>query len=117
MRTIYFLKTCNTSLRILKNLPTDKFELIDIKSQPISLCQLDKMKKLSGSYENLFSRRAKKYHQMGLKNQDLTEKDYRRLLLDEYTFLKRPVIVIDNQIFIGSSKKNEASLLLAVAKI
>ncbi len=113
MRKIYFLKTCNTSLRILKNLPTDTFEMQDIKESPISAFQLDEMKNLSGSYEKLFSRRAKKYHQMGLKNQDLSEKDYRRLLLDTYTFLKRPVVILDDQIFIGSSKKNTTALFEA----
>ena len=116
MRTIYYLKTCDTSLRILKNLPTEIFDLIDIKQHPLTSNQLDEMLKLSGSFEALFSRRAKKYHQMGLKNQDLSKKDYRRLLLDEYTFLKRPVVIFDSQIFIGSSKKNVTNLLEAVNK-
>ena len=104
-------------MRILKNLPTDFFEMQDIKQSPISLSQLDEMKKLTGSYENLFSRRAKKYHQMALKNQDLSENDYRRLLLNEYTFLKRPVVIIDDQIFVGSSKKNIAALFEVVSRI
>lgn len=117
MRKIYYLKTCDTSLRILKNLPTEKFELIDIKQHPLTAGQLDEMLELSGTYEALFSRRAKKYHQMELKNQDLSEKDYRRLLLDEYTFLKRPVVILDSRIFIGSSKKNVVNLLETVNKI
>lgn len=117
MRKIYYLKTCDTSLRILKNLSTEKFELIDIKQHPLTAGQLDEMLELSGTYEVLFSRRAKKYHQMELKNQDLSEKDYRRLLLDEYTFLKRPVVILDSQIFIGSSKKNVTNLLEAINKI
>lgn len=114
MSKIYYLKTCDTSLRIIKHLPKDKFELIDIKSNPINADELGEMHKLSQTYEALFSRRAKKYHEMGLKNAALSEKDYRRLLLDEYTFLKRPVVIIDQQIFIGSSKKNVADLMEAV---
>jgi len=104
-------------LRIIKQLPKDKFELIDIKSNPITVDELDEMHKLSQTYEALFSRRAKKYHEMGLKNEELSEKDYRRLLLDEYTFLKRPVVIIDQQIFIGSSKKNVNNLFEEVKKI
>ncbi len=104
-------------MRIIKRLPTDSFEMQDIKQLSISHTQLDKMKKLAGSYEKLFSRRAKKYHQMGLKNQDLSEKEYRRLLLDEYTFLKRPVVIIDDQIFVGSAKKNVSELFEAVLKL
>ena len=63
------------------------------------------MKALSGSYESLFSRRAMKYKALDLKNKDLAENDYRQYILDEYTFLSRPVIIVDNEIFIGNSKK------------
>jgi arsenate reductase len=42
---------------------------------------------------------------MDLKNQVLSEADYRQFLLDEYTFLKRPVFIVDQEIFIGNSKK------------
>ena len=62
------------------------------------------MKKMAGSYEALFSRRALKYKSMGLKEKKLTEKDYRDLILQEYTFLKRPVAIVNNKIFIGNTK-------------
>ena len=106
MKKIYFLKTCDTCKRILKSIPLDGFILQDIKSEPITVEQLEEMKRLSGSYEALFSRRAKKYKAMDLKNENLTEKNYQQLILEEYTFLKRPVIIIDNQVFIGNSKNN-----------
>ncbi len=93
-------------MRILKAINLDGFEMQEIKTKPITVIQLDEMVKLSGSFEALFSKRAKKYKQMDLKNQLLTEKDYRQLILDEYTFLKRPVIIVNNKIFIGNSKKN-----------
>jgi arsenate reductase len=105
MKKIYHLKTCDTCRRIIKSLKLDSFEYHEIKTNPITVSQLEQMGKLSGSFESLFSRRAKKYKQMDLKNQDLSEKDYRQLILDEYTFLKRPVVIIDNEIFIGNSPK------------
>ena len=105
MKKIYHLQTCDTSRRILKSINFDGFELQEIKSTPITVAQLEEMVALSESYESLFSRRAKKYKQMDLKNQQLSEKDYRQLILDEYTFLKRPVILINDKIFIGNSKK------------
>ena len=117
MKKIYYLKTCDTGKRILKQLPLEFFEMQEIKKEPIRVSQLEEMKQLAGSYEALFSRRAKKYHQMGLKNQELKEKDYRQLLLDEYTFLKRPVVIIDAKIFIGSARKNIDTLLQEVQKI
>lgn len=105
MKKIYCLGTCKTCQRILGELePLDDFEVQDIKVEKITAKQLDHMKKLAGSYEALFSRRSRKYQSMGLKNVDLKEKDYRKLILEEYTFLKRPVIIVGNQIFAGSAK-------------
>lgn len=106
MKKIFHLGNCNTCQRILGRITDlDSFDLQEIKTQAITPTQLDQMKELAGSYESLFSRRAMKYRSMGLHEQELTESDYRRLILEEYTFLKRPVIIVDEQIFIGSSKK------------
>lgn len=113
MKKIYYLKTCDTCKRILKQIPLNGFELREIKTQPITVKQLEEMYSLAGTYEALFSRRSKKYAAMDLKNQLLTEKDYKQLILEEYTFLKRPVILVDDKIFIGNSKKNIEALLKA----
>ena len=106
MKKVYHLKTCSTCVRILKELqlPSD-FILQDIKSEPITVKQIDEMKSLSGSYESLFSKRAKLYKEMGLKNANLSEADYKHYILDHYTFLSRPVIIYNDTIFIGNSKK------------
>lgn len=110
MRKIYYLKTCDTCKKIIKSLPTTQgFVFQDIKEQPITVQQLDEMKGLAGSYEVLFSKRAKLYKEMGLKDETLTETDYKRYILEHYTFLNRPVIVIDNQIFVGNSPKVAAN--------
>lgn len=84
---------------------TTGYVLQEIKTQPITAQQLDELYSLTKSYEVLFSRRAKKFTQMGLKNEPLTEKDYRQLILDEYTFLKRPVIINGNEVYVGNTKK------------
>lgn len=106
MKKVYYLKTCNTCLKILKelNLPSE-FILQDIKNEAITVTQLEEMKTLSGSYEALFSKRSNLYREMNLKNQDLTERDYKQYILEHYTFLSRPVIIVDVNIFIGNSKK------------
>ncbi|MEM9858575.1 MAG: ArsC/Spx/MgsR family protein [Bacteroidota bacterium] len=111
MKKVYYLSTCDTCNRIIKDLDLDdNFEFQDIKTEKITPEQLDRMRSLSGSYESLFSRVARKYKELGLKNKNLTEDDYRQYILDEYTFLKRPVFIIDDQIFIGNAKKNLESL-------
>lgn len=106
MRKIYYLKTCSTCQRILKSLPQlETFLLQDIKSEPITVKQVEEMQKMSGSYEALFSKRATLYKEMGLKNEKLTEADFKGYILDHYTFLSRPVIIADGKIFIGNSPK------------
>ncbi len=86
------------------------FELQDIRTQPMTSAQLDEMKERSGSFESLFSRRALKYKELGLKDKVLTEDDYKKYILAHDTFLKRPVVILGDQIFIGSEKKNIAAL-------
>ena len=109
MKRIYYLSTCDTCKRILSELnPPQDFELREIKSRPISEQELDELYVISGSYEELFNKRARLYKERDLKNQDLSEEDFKKLLLEHYTFLKRPVIVKEKEIFIGNSKKTVA---------
>ena len=105
MKHIYYLSTCDTCTRILAQWNTDGCTLQDIKTAPMTAAQVDQMIALAGSAEGLFSKRARKYKELGLKDKNLSEADIRQLIIDEYTFLKRPVLVLDEQIFIGNSKK------------
>lgn len=106
MKKVFFLKSCSTCIRIMKELDIESFDKVDIKSQGISESDIDLMHKLSGSYESLFSRKAMKYRSMGLNDVELSEDDYKNHIISEYTFLKRPVFIIGDEIFIGNSKKN-----------
>ena len=103
MKEIYTIGHCTTSLAMfeetgLDKLIGEKFILQNIKFEKITPAQLDEMKKMAGTYEALFSRRAIKYKEWKLKDKKLTERDYRQYILDEYTFLKRPVIIIEKEI-------------------
>jgi arsenate reductase-like glutaredoxin family protein len=110
MKKIYYLSSCDTCRRILSELqPTEYYKLQDIKETPISRPELEELRRLSGSYEALFSKRARLFRERGLHEKRLAEADYASLLLDHYTFLKRPVIVANGKIFIGNSKKTVAA--------
>jgi len=112
MKKIYYLQTCDTCRRIMKELDFSGFEKQEIKSESITAAQLEEMKELAGSYESLFSRKAKKYKEIGLKDEVLDEKDFKNYILSDYTFLKRPVVLDGNEIFIGNEKKNLERLML-----
>lgn len=106
MRRIYTLKTCSTCVRILKTIdPTSDFEIINIKEQAISADDLDAIKSKVGSYEAIFSKKSQKYKLLGERAKTLKEGDFRDLMLQEYTYLKRPFILIDDEVFIGNSKE------------
>lgn len=116
MRKIYHLGNCTTCQTIIKKTGIDKkgFQMQDIKVEKITPPQIDEMKKMAGNYEALFSRRAMKYNEWKLKDKKLTEKNYRKYILEEYTFLKRPVVIMGNKIFIGSERKTIEALKAAL---
>ncbi|MEJ2161917.1 MAG: ArsC/Spx/MgsR family protein [Robiginitalea sp.] len=110
MKKIFHLSTCDTCQRIIRELGTPQdVEYQDIKTTPLNENSLDQLYKRAGSYEALFSKRARLYRERNLKTRSLEESDIRELLLEHYTFLKRPVIVVDDQIFIGNAAKSVAA--------
>ena len=118
MKKVFHLSTCNTCQRIIKELGgLADFEQQNLKEQNITAKELDFLKKHAGSYEALFSRRSMKYRAWNLHEKELTEKDYRKYILEEYTFLKRPVIVDGENVFIGNTKKVVAAAKEHLGKI
>jgi arsenate reductase len=109
---IYYLASCDTCRKIIKSLPnTDRLEFHDIRQNPITEQELEEMYALSGSYEALFSRKAQLYKSMDLKSKSLTEADFKKYILEHYTFLSRPVFIIDGKIYIGNNPKNIAEVI------
>lgn len=106
MKKVFHLQNCSTCQRIIKevNWPED-IEFQNIKEENITADELELFYKSTGSYESLFSKRAMKYRSMGLNEMKLTEADFKKHLLEEYTFLKRPFVVYDDFITVGNTKK------------
>ncbi len=112
MDIIYYLASCDTCRKIIKSLPKGiDLEFHDIRQDKITVEQLEKMHKLAGSYEALFSKKAQLYKERGFKNQKLSEADYKSLILEHYTFLSRPVFIIKEEIFIGNAQPTTLRLL------
>jgi len=117
MRKIFHLSTCNTCQKIIKQInPSKEVELQDIKVKNIDAETLDLIKEKVGSYEALFSKRAMKFRSMGLNEMALSENDYRKYILEEYTFLKRPFMLVDDEVFIGNAKKEVEKAVEAFKK-
>ena len=118
MDKIYYLASCDTCRKIIKSLPKGiLLEFHDIKQNPISIQELEEMKTLSGSYEALFSKKALLYKSMDLKNKSLTEDDFKKYLLEHYTFLSRPVFIINDKIYIGNTQQNMLKVMKAFENV
>jgi len=116
MDKIYYLASCDTCRKIIKNLPENNLVFQDIRQDPITEEQLEEMHKLAGSYEALFSKKAQLYKSMDLKNKSLTEADFKKYILEHYTFLSRPVFIIDNHVYVGNSQQNILQVTKALQK-
>jgi arsenate reductase (glutaredoxin) len=111
MRKIYFLSTCDTCKKILKTLNTENAELVDVRYTPITEDELDSAAQISGSYESLFNKRAQKLKIMKSEEKPVSEADFRKLILSDYTFMKRPLAFIDNQVIAGNDKDTVTKLI------
>lgn len=105
MKKILYLSTCNTCKRIISEVNTNGFELQDTKKQPVSQNDIEFLRQYVDSYEALINRRSQLWQKRDLKNQELSEDNYKKLLLEHYSFIKRPIFIDSNQVFIGNSKK------------
>ncbi len=113
--TIFYLASCDTCRKIIKTLPKGiNLAFHDIKQDPITITQLEEMHQLAGSYEALFSKKAQLYKSMGLKDKNLSEDDFKKYILEHYTFLSRPVFIIDNKIYIGNTQQNMLQVMKAL---
>lgn len=102
---LYHLSSCNTCQRIIKELGAEHFELQDIKVKHVDEETIDWLAKENGGYEAIFNKRAMKYRSKGLNNMELTEEQWKDYILQEYTFIKRPIMIIDGKSYVGNSKK------------
>lgn len=113
-KAVYYLSTCDTCKKIMSQLNLKDFEIIDIKNRPVTEAELLEMYVITESYEELFNKRAQKYKALGLKDKNLTENDFKMLILQEYTFLKRPVFIINGDIYIGNARSTVESLKIKI---
>ena len=78
----------------------------EIKAKPVTEEELQELYALTQSYEALFSKKSTQIKERNIDVKSLQEEDFKTLILEDYRFLKRPVFIINQEIFIGSDKKN-----------
>lgn len=105
-KVVFYLKTCITNKKIMSPMDLSDWELREIKSKPVTEEELAEMYALSGSYESLFNRRSTQIKVRNINVKVLQESDFKTLLLEHYSFLKRPVFIMGEYIFIGNDQSN-----------
>ncbi|MFW2135873.1 arsenate reductase family protein [Chryseobacterium sp. TY4] len=110
MKKVFYLKTCGTCKKIMAEFDLSDWELREIKSAPVTKEELTEMYNLTKSYEALFSKKSTQIKAREIDVKTLGEKDFKDLILDHYSFLKRPVFITEKDIFAGSDKKNVENL-------
>ena len=109
MKRVYQLSSCSTCKRILASVtwPAD-IVVIDIKLHSIPAEVLEDLKTQYGSYEAVFSKKARRY--ADVKSSITCDEDYKALMLSDYTFLRRPVIIYDGFYSVGNDRSAVAQI-------
>lgn len=106
--TFYWSENCSTcqkAKRFLERHGIKNYEKRDIKENPLSRDEVVKLSAVIGGADNLFSRRAVKYREMKLNERELAAPEMIDLMTSDYTFLKRPVLVINDKAIAGFFEK------------
>jgi arsenate reductase len=105
---VYWLPHCTTCQKAVQHLHDRGVRIVsfrDLKAQPLQRAEVEDLARKVGGAEKLFSKRAMKYRQRGLHEQDLSNDDLLQLMAEEYTFITRPVVVRGDQATAGFAKK------------
>ncbi len=110
MKEIYFywLPNCTTCQKAKRRLDYHRLsitKLRDLREEPLSLDEVKNLAEKLGGVENLFSRRSVRFRELGLRDKELSENDMLDLMTTEYTFLKRPILVLNNKAIAGFFEK------------
>ena len=113
--TFLYLSSCSTCVRIINELKIqDAAYLQDVKKQKITPDQLAFLYAHTDSYETLINKRGHVYAQLKKEGEPLTEATYKALLDQEYSCLKRPILIWNDEIFLGNSKATVAQMNVAL---
>lgn len=113
MKILYGIKNCDSVKKARSWL--DKHEVVyqfhDFRTDGLSPEQLDSFIKKAG-WEQLLNKRSNSWRQLNdLQKIDLNREKAASLMLNNPTLIKRPVLQIDGQIFIGFNAENYQTLL------
>lgn len=105
--------TCQKAVRWLDRRGVKVSKFRDIKDEPLERVEVERLVKILGGADELFSKRAVKYREMKLDERVVSSEEMLELMSTEYTFLKRPIMEIDGKATAGFFEKSYESFLSA----
>ncbi|PTM05285.1 MAG: hypothetical protein DA405_04570 [Bacteroidetes bacterium] len=114
MDKVFYLSTCSTCKTIMKTWDLIGIEEQDLKKENINESELEFLRARVNSYEELLNKRARLLKDHDLSDGPQREEQIRQLILFHYSFLKRPILVLKNEIFVGNSTKITEAAKLAL---
>lgn len=112
--TFYWLPNCSTCQKAfgwLERRGVKVTTIRDIKQDSLLRKEIEDLAKMLGGPAELFSKRAIKYREMKLNEREVPAAEMLDLMTDEYTFLKRPIMVIGKRATAGFFEKSFESFL------
>jgi arsenate reductase len=111
---LYRLPSCSTCKKAAQFLENQNVKITDfhnLKENPLSRDEIEKLAEKVGGADALFSRRAQKYRGMKLNERELSNAEMLDLMASDYTFIKRPVLVSGEKAIAGFSEKRYKEFL------
>lgn len=111
---LYWLPNCSTCKKAAQFLENQNVKISDfhnLKENSLSREEIEKLAEKVGGADELFSRRAQKYRAMRLNERELSDDEMLDLMASEYTFIKRPVLILNDKAIAGFSEKRYKEFL------
>ncbi len=102
MLKIYGIKNCDSVRKAIKFLKSHdiSYEFVDFRETPVGDTEVNEWLQY-GDIKTLFNTRGTTYRTLKLKELNLNDNNKKTWLSKENMLIKRPVIVLDNQIIVG----------------
>jgi arsenate reductase (glutaredoxin) len=112
--TLYWLPHCDTCKKAAaflqrKNVVVTRFH--NLKTDMLTRQEIEKLAEMVGGVDQMFSQRAIKYRELGLNKREVSTNEMIEFMVADYTFIKRPVLVIDGKAISGFSEKSYEEFL------
>jgi arsenate reductase (glutaredoxin) len=97
IEVMYWLPHCSTCQKAkdaIEETGAKIHRFVDLKETPLAKEEIESLCEKAGGVNVVFSKVARKYRALGLDKLELSDADMLSHMVEEYTFIRRPVVVV-----------------------